>query len=297
MERILVIVFLSYVLLLFLLKVVGLIKSNITIIFIAIITHVIGLSLLITNEICYRKKIYGMESKKTNIFKDKVYDTSENIYLDNDLEQDYIPLEEALVVNDTKTKRKILLDILKKDPDNYVDILNKAKASSDTEIVHYATSTMMGLQVEYDKKLRKYKEIFNDDPKNEENINSYVEVLDKYIKEGFLQGKALNNRRVELDKILNIDTNIDNKNMLFLNIDNKIELKKYSSAEALLQLAKNKWKYEENIYFLYGKLYKNMGEGYKIRDLLEEIKDNNLHLSKKGQEWFEFWGGINKSRA
>ena len=50
-----------------------------------------------------------------------------------------IPLEEALLLNDSGIKRSMILDILSKQPEEYINLLKEARENDDVEVVHYAT--------------------------------------------------------------------------------------------------------------------------------------------------------------
>lgn len=275
-----------------LLKRQGKIKSEYSKIIVAVLIPIVGLILLIVCEKMYIDNQCGIDSNKINGL--KVKDSKEDTKnFGNELVgNDYIPLEEALLINDVSTRRRIMLDILKKNPGEYIDVLNKAKLCDDVEVVHYATSTMMGIQTEYDNKLRECKEKFLKNVSDKTNFRNYVKLLKKYIDEGFLQGEALKNRRIELDYVLNTEqSNMDEKRYVFLNVQNKIELKMFDGAKKLLDMAKEKWEEEEKVYMLLCNLYRDSNKGYMIKNVLDEVRDKGLYLSPEGRKWFDFWNG------
>jgi hypothetical protein len=56
---------------------------------------------------------------------------------------DIVPLEEAILINDVKVRRRSMLETLYTDPLKYLDILNIAKYNDDVETSHYATTTIV----------------------------------------------------------------------------------------------------------------------------------------------------------
>ena len=54
---------------------------------------------------------------------------------------DIVPLEEAILINDVKVRRRFMLETLYTDPLKYLDVLNIAKYNDDVETSHYATTT------------------------------------------------------------------------------------------------------------------------------------------------------------
>ena len=61
-----------------------------------------------------------------------------------------------------KVRHSLMLDILHKNPNEYIAILQKARNSDDTEVTHYATTMMMEIQTEYEKKLQQYEKTYKE---------------------------------------------------------------------------------------------------------------------------------------
>ena len=107
---------------------------------------VCGPCLILIEEWYERKQKMGID--EIGVEKLKIED---EIYkrIDVDASKDSnstVPLEEALVIDDTKTRRKLMMDILNRDPKQYIRLLQKIRMSSDTEITHYATTSMAEIQ-------------------------------------------------------------------------------------------------------------------------------------------------------
>lgn len=49
-----------------------------------------------------------------------------------------VPLEEALIVNDSRQRRSLVMSILNDNPSRYIDVLSQARLNEDVEVVHYA---------------------------------------------------------------------------------------------------------------------------------------------------------------
>nr|MCR5610198.1 hypothetical protein [Lachnospiraceae bacterium] len=93
-----------------------------------------------------------------------------------------------------------------------------------------------------------------------------------------------------LDNVLNSTKNFfAEKIYAYMNIANKIKLKQYDTAAKLIDDAKEKWQDDEKIYMLELKCVRE-GKGKKsIKDILREVKDKEVYLSKEGKEWYSFW--------
>ena len=53
-----------------------------------------------------------------------------------------VPLEEALIVNDSRQRRSLVMSILNDNPSRYIDVLSQARLNEDVEVVHYAATAL-----------------------------------------------------------------------------------------------------------------------------------------------------------
>lgn len=53
-----------------------------------------------------------------------------------------VPLEEALIVNDSSQRRSLVMSILNDNPSHYIDVLSQARLNEDVEVVHYAATAL-----------------------------------------------------------------------------------------------------------------------------------------------------------
>lgn len=202
-----------------------------------------------------------------------------------------VPLEEAIQINDAKTRRTLMLEVLHSKPSEYLWMLQRASISNDVEITHYATTTIMEIQSDYEKKLHEYDNRIEQEPDNKELILEYIELFANYIESGLLSGNVLLILRKQLDELLHkIPYSIDkNKRIYYLAIDNNLELKQFKKAGELLKEARYRWPGDEKVYMLYVSYFWHLGEGQEIQKLLRYIKDNNIYLSGEGKTWYQFW--------
>lgn len=64
-----------------------------------------------------------------------------------------VPIEDVLYISNAATKRKVLLNVLKKDTHQFIGQLKAALADDDTETSHYAAAAMVETKGEYDKQV------------------------------------------------------------------------------------------------------------------------------------------------
>ena len=102
-------------------------------------------------------------------------------------QKEIIPLEEVLIVNDAKIRRKLIMDILHDNPERYMDVLMQARLNEDVEVVHYATTAMAELSKNYDDRLQKLEQKYEKDPDNWDRINEYCLFMKQYLENGLLE--------------------------------------------------------------------------------------------------------------
>ena len=66
-----------------------------------------------------------------------------------------VPLEEALIVNDSSRRRSLVMSILNDNPSRYIDVLSQARLNEDVEVVHYAATAMAQISAKEDLALQR----------------------------------------------------------------------------------------------------------------------------------------------
>ena len=249
-----------------------------------------GLLLLIMEEQTLEKQIRGkkdagMGRTKIDDVKYRQIPVSEGA---NNLEA--VPLEEAILVNDAQTKRGLLLEVLQRNPEDYIELLQKARMSDDTELTHYATTTMMEIQSGYELEIHRI-ETALETSDTYEDWSYYKTQLNRYILSGLISGSILQIYRTKLSKALNrmIEFEPENRRVMWECIENHIELGEKEKVEELLTYSYEKWNDEEKLYQLMVDYCWSTSQGSKIPEILELLKKNNVYLSSEGKKWYDFW--------
>ncbi len=149
-----------------------------------ILVPYVGVMILLIEQWLQRRKIYS--TRETGYEGLEVDDIRfKKIILPvGGKDTDVIPLEEAMEMNGSGTRRSLIMDILKGNPEEYVSVLESASLSSDTELSHYATTSMIAIQTNYEAKLgeleARMKEIrgMNDiDPAKDVDIDEFEKTV------------------------------------------------------------------------------------------------------------------------
>ena len=121
---------------------------------------------------------------------------------ENEEKDTVVPLEEALLVNSPAQKRKLILSVLTDDPAGYYDLLQQARMDDDSEVVHYASTALAQISKEADLKLQQQEQRYAAAPGDAKVLEEYCDYLESYLDGGFVQGKAAEIQRHQLEQLL-----------------------------------------------------------------------------------------------
>lgn len=231
---------------------------------------------------------------KSDIHKQSLGDCVYNKILveSNEAPQKVIPLEEAILINDVKTRRSLMMDVLHRDPVQYLDLLMIARLNSDVEVTHYATTTIMEIQREFELAIQKASGALKNSPLDISLLDKYLDVLGKYINSNLLDGNLLAQQRVHysiaLEKRLQA---LPDKQTYFRIIDNDINMKNYSHADEMALAMREKWPSDENVWFAALRIYHESKNSAEKSRLITQIKDAPVEWTIAGKEKMRFWYG------
>lgn len=215
----------------------------------------------------------------------------ENIFKKQERGDDgLVPLEEALILNSPVQRRKLMMDVLYDDPEEYIDLLYEARLNDDVEVVHYATTAMAEISKKYDLALQKAEHDYAKDPGNPVTLNRYCDLLEKYISLGIVQGQPLVIQRNQFEQLLEkkLETDMGCENWL-KKAENELELREFGKAAESLRMLERLFPDEPKAWMLKLKFYVLQHEGRKIQRLIAEMESRHLYFSKEDQEMIEFW--------
>lgn len=291
MEIILILIHLTVCIAVYLLIKCGRLKSSLIILPAVAFIPVCGLIILCIEE-CRARKVFlserqlGVESLKVSDVRYK------RIEVDDDTDKDItVPLEEAITVNSANVRRRLMMDILHRNPEEYIDLLQMTRTAEDTELTHYATTTMMEIQNHYEAQIHEISQEYRENHADIRVLKMYRKVLLKYIESGLISGRVLEIYRKQLDDVLSELCRQLPENMSYFEnyIENRIILGENTNLEAMIHEMIEKWPKEESVYRIYVEYLWNNNRGDEIWDVLEQIKNTDVYLSGRGKDWLTFW--------
>lgn len=202
-----------------------------------------------------------------------------------------VPLEEAMTINDIEVRRKMLTDILHRNPNEYIRLLQEARLNDDIEVTHYASTAIMEIQREYELELQKTEKIYNEHPEEENSFENYIEALSKYINSGLIAENLLFIYRKRYAELLEVQIkqSPERKSAYLDAVDNHLIVGDYGSAGRLTNLLITKWPEDEKSWLARLKLCQQINDGATLKATIAEIKRRNVYLSPEGKSILSFW--------
>ena len=169
----------------------------------------------------------------------------------SDTDKKIVPLEEALLINEPRVRRELIMDVLNDDPEEYMDLLKQARMNEDVEVVHYAITAMVELSKEYDFRLQKMEKLYAASPDDPEILEQYCDFMEEYLNQGILEAQMEREQRERYIRLLRqklkVKTTLSTCVRLFQNL---MKTGDYVQVEEILGLMDQKWHRKEEFWIL-----------------------------------------------
>ena len=207
-------------------------------------------------------------------------------------ELNVIPIEEALIVNDHFTRRRIMIDVLKDDATQYIDVVKVAVENEDTETSHYAVSAIMEVKRKSAQTIRQLSAELARRPDDIRLACDYRDALKQYMDSGFMDENTLNvyrDRYIEvLETIIsNYDGDIGNEYEEKMRCE--IEGANFTDAEQTGLAYLNRYPDREEPYLQLIRLYYTINSPAALQRMIQAVKDSEIVLTNRGIGVVRYW--------
>ena len=204
---------------------------------------------------------------------------------------DLVPLEEAVLIDEVKIRRRSMLETLYGDPIKYLDVLNVAKHNEDIETSHYATTTISKAQKDFQLSIQKYALELESHPDDPKVLDAYIETLRKYIQSGLLEESLLRNLRIVYSKVLDRKLVMvkQDKNALIEKLRNAVELEDYAGAFDTSHLLSKYWPEDEQTWIEVLRVCVEGKDYAQLKKTIEEVRHREIVWTEQGGEQLSPW--------
>ena len=201
-----------------------------------------------------------------------------------------VPLEDALIMDDSTVRRSVIMDVLMGGADRYITVLDEARMNEDVEVVHYATTAMAELSKEYELKLQYYSEEYENSPDKEGLLDEYIDFLKAYIKSNMIQGQLLEIQRTTYQQLLatRISKGPDITAYADL-VGSYLDSSLFSLAFEKIKEMEEIWPDNEELWKMRFRYFYEIADSKSMREMIDTVNSDRSGYSKEICDIVSLW--------
>jgi len=206
-------------------------------------------------------------------------------------DEEVVPLEEALIINDRGTRKGLVFDTLLEDPLDNIDILLLARENNDADTAHYANTTISKIQRDFQLQIQKLAVEIENSPDNIELLDRYIHTLDRFINSGLSEAYLLRKQRIILSDLLDRRLQRTDPDRLFLDlkIQNCIALGEINEASRINNLRIEKWPRDEKSWLNELQISVASRDAMRLKQVITHAESADINWTENGREKIAFW--------
>jgi len=207
-------------------------------------------------------------------------------------DQDAVPLEEAILLNDRQTRRKAVLSTFRDEAFRYLDVLMLARNDEDADTTHYATIQITKIQREFQLKLQKFAVEHEKDPQNLALLDEYIALLETYLQSRLPEKSILRHQQEVFDRLLDERLALvpDDKMTLIRKLRNWTDIREnYPAVLQLIERLKKTWPDDELVWIESLRAFVEWKDSARIQQITNEMKSRKVQWTKWGRQQISPW--------
>ncbi len=202
----------------------------------------------------------------------------------------WVPIEEALLLNDSITKRELMMSMLKDQPSNVVALLQEARMNEDVEVVHYATVMLAELHKDYDLKVHQFKEELAEQPDNLSLLEELCLVLEEYLISGLVAGKFAESSRRQYIDLLRRKVALSHELKDFIRLGQQyLALGEEQRVRQVLEYCQINWPTDESYRVFQFQALVALGDRLGLQQFFQDIDTCHVYFSRRNRQVIQFW--------
>lgn len=211
--------------------------------------------------------------------------------VDKERELNVVPIDDALSVSYHRERRQALIEVLKQDTIQYIEVLQRAISNEDTETSHYAVSAILEIKTKLLNSLQDFEVKYENESGNVKLSRAYIDVLASYLKSGFLDYRT--KRKYQYKYVQVLDHHLKHheldENLFVTKINTEIDIGNFPDAEQTAIEYLEHFPLSEQAYMSQLKLYFSTRSNLKLQQTLERLKNSPIRLTNQGLTTIRFW--------
>jgi hypothetical protein len=205
-----------------------------------------------------------------------------------------VPLEEALLINDRMTRKKLIFEMLLDDPMKNLDILLLARENNDADTAHYANTTIAKIQRSFQLQLQKLAVAYEQNPQDAQTLDRYIDMLGKFIQSGLSEAYLQHKQRLIFANLLDHKLALSGmeKEALMQKIRNSLELKDFSAAFEAAEDLKINYPDDQDTWINQLLVGVEARDPRHLKETISEIRRRKIDWAPDNKEIVQPWMGI-----
>ncbi|MED1568636.1 hypothetical protein [Bacillus paramycoides] len=217
----------------------------------------------------------------------------ENFYqtINIESEMNIVPIQDALILNDNKTKRKLLIQSLKENSVGSTKVLEKALENEDSETSHYAATAIMEMKRKFLNSMRDLALQLEEHPDDVRVLSAYAEKMNQYLKSTLLDEGTYRQYQSILSDILEklLEAGQGHKQYYIEKINCDLGLMDFDKAGYYSEKFLKDYPHEEMAYIMALKLHYIGKNPTQLQKVIMSLKNHPVRLSAEGLSIIRFW--------
>ncbi|MBC8015306.1 MAG: hypothetical protein H7X79_06125 [Sporomusaceae bacterium] len=208
-------------------------------------------------------------------------------------ENDIIPVSDVLMLDDNKTKRTVLGDVIKSDVLYNREILFDAVGNADSEVSHYAVAVITNRLAELENLLYAVRQKNRQKPNNPEILRQYADHMYRYLQMSNLDRISRQKYEQEYADMLENLIFLDGKDERYFCelINCYLRSQNFTKMESVCGIFQDKFPLSEEPYLHFIKLYYYLRKQDALVKKIVELKQTNIKITNQTLEVIRFWDG------
>lgn len=267
----------------------GYLKVNIVTLAPVCLIPLFGEILLLVLHALHSTGFRGQKGKELEMMRSDMVRSSIYRQDPDDGDNSVVPLEDVLILGDSRERRTAMLDVLMDSSGSSMSAIRRAKRSEDTEVVHYATTAMTEISKKYDLYLQRASLRYQHHPDSDEALDRYIYVLSRYLDDEMAEGELLEIQRHQYQVLLRERIRRKHERDDYADLAASLmDSGEYEEADRLITILERKWFHWERTLNIRLRFLFELQEGEKIRKLLLGLQKEKF-IPEKIQEIMRFW--------
>jgi hypothetical protein len=229
------------------------------------------------------------EAKKQQINSQKRLNLIQPINIEEEI--NIVPIQDALLLNENKIRRKLLIHSLKENSIQNTKVLEKALQNEDSETSHYAASAIMEMKRRLQNSIQELAMQLKEKPEDVEILSLYAETINQFLKSGFLDEGTYKYYQALFSTVLEkiIESGYAKRTHYIDKINCDLHLQKNEKAAHYSEKFMEDHPMDEMAYIMGMKLHYSLQNTKQLQKVISTLKRKPVRLSANGLNIVRFW--------